>query len=275
MLNLSEPGALIRWISTLESLVVMPQSPMAIVCIDESGKFSDTEVVCLAACMVAAEDAGGLTQKWSARLKSDNLKYTSMKEALNFHGPFESWRPITSELEQKRDTLLWDLAEIIASAPMNRIAVTVTSEKFKQLTGAQRKKLGNDPWYAAFEACIIGCLNGNRYNVAIHADLSEEYSEKCVKLFNLLRARRPDLRDAIFAITFMDDTAMPLVQMADMVSYCGRADATQTKPNRNPIVDRIINLFHSQDSEHARPFYWESGNGLGELQLDSAVPLQQ
>ena len=46
----------------------------------------------------------------------------------------------------------------------------------------QRKRLGNDPHYASMEGCIRAALDADRIHLQVICDLSEEYSEECLRL---------------------------------------------------------------------------------------------
>lgn len=267
MLNLYESTGLATLIAWTPQLLTMPLLDLAILCLDESGKFADTEVVAIAGCIAKSETLASMTRQWYERLGKDGLPHISMKEAMRFDGPFHSWRPETGDITKKRDDLIWDLASIIAAAPMSRITATFKSAEFRQLPSDIQKKFGKDPYYAAFESCIVGSLNGHRYNLAIHADLAEEYSEKCISLFHRIRARRPEAKSSVTGITFADDTVMPGLQMADMVSYCARVEA-MGQQSAFPIIGRLIQLFHSQDHLDRTAFYLTSGNGLGEVEIE-------
>jgi hypothetical protein len=234
-------------------------------CFDESGKLADSEFVAFGGCVAPENAFEAFLPKWRERLHADKLSYTSMKDAIHFRGPFEDWgRDI-----KRRDTLLFDLAQLLSDAPIMRVASPMTTAEFRALPETQRKRFGNDIVYCGFEACIQGMLNQGT-NLALHiaCDLSEEYAKKCLTLFNKLRARNEVIKSRCFAITFADDTQHLGLQAADMVAFCARAEKlAPTKPQES-IIERIIDLFRSQRTEVGTFLYRADGPGLGYGELE-------
>jgi hypothetical protein len=188
-----------------------------------------------------------------------------MKDAIHFHGPFVNWKRDV----QRRDALLFDLAELLSKAPIMRVASPMTTADFKALPDTQRKKLGNNIAYCGFEACIQGMLNQGP-NLALHiaCDLSEEYAKQCLTLFNKIRVRNEDIKSRCFAITFADDKQHLGLQVADMVAYCARAETLAPTTAPELIIERIIELFRSQRTEVGTLLYRADGPGLGYGELE-------
>lgn len=159
----------------------MAHNKLTLACFDESGKFQDSGVIALAGCVAFPSTLESLANAWEKRIKGDGIPFTSMKEAMHFQGPYLKWK----ETPDKRDALLRDLAHMIVDAPMLRVATPIVTAEFKALPQTEREKLGGDPQYGAFEACILGTLYPRRdTDVHLVFDLSEQYSEKCVSLFH-------------------------------------------------------------------------------------------
>jgi hypothetical protein len=148
---------------------------------------------------------------------------------------------------------------------------TATLEAFKALSQSTRKKMGNDPYYAGFETCIIGALQ-SRVDILLHivCDLAEQYSEKCVAAFHKMRRLRPDIKARCVGIAFADDENHAGLQAADLIAYCARAEVLAKNDNEPaPIVREIIEMFNAQDqSEHA-VVYRVEGKGLGDGEFES------
>jgi hypothetical protein len=226
---------------------------------DESGKLSSSEIVVFGGFVALGNSLMEFGPKWTNRLQQDGLSYISMKEAVNWRGPFESW----SNLPERRDRLLADLASLVCAAPLMRMASYMTTAKFKALPEPDRKIYG-DPQYCCFEACILGCLQGRSdFSLNITCDLSEEYSEKCVKLFHKLRARNPVIRARCPGISFLDDRSFMALQVADMIAYCARAERLPDRSRELPVVSRLIELFASQDRQYGELNYRVGSMGLG------------
>ena len=239
-------------------------------CFDESGKWVDSAGVFVFAGIVIFQSAlSDLTIKWEARLKADGLSHTSMKEAMHFHGPYKHLK----QSPELRDSVIRDLAQLIFAAPSLRVATPMemtTLDAFRKLPQADQKKLGNDPYYAGFESCIIGALH-SRSDILIHivCDLAEQYSEKCVAAFHKMRRMRQLIKERCVGIAFADDEKHAGLQAADLIAYCARAAvlaASGTEPA--PIVREVIELFNTQDQSAHSVLYRLEGMGLGDGEFE-------
>jgi uncharacterized protein DUF3800 len=135
------------------------------------------------------------------------------------------------------------------------------------------EELGNDLQYCGLETCIRGAL-AHFTDSALHTicDLSEQYAQTCVALFNKLRAKSAECKARCIAITFADDTQTPGLQAADMVAYCARANAVRSTIAVEPIVDKIIALFEDAESERKYFVYRVGGAGLGHGEFEPPKP---
>jgi hypothetical protein len=197
-------------------------SELLVPCIDESGKLADSRTVALAGCANTQDGWEAFRQEWIVRLRADGISHFSMKEAMHFRGPFSDWH---GELDRthKRDKLLRDLAKLIGEKTF-RFACAPSAADFNTLPAEQRKRLGNDVHYAGFEGCFEAVV-GQYPHAALHiiCDLSEEYSERCVKLFHKLRNKNASAKMRCFGISFLDDERHAGLQAADLIAYCVRA----------------------------------------------------
>lgn len=182
---------------------------------DESGKYKDRDgVFVFAGFATFPVFLDVLVKEWLDCMLLAGLPHTStsMKEAIVFRGPFESIR-----LDRdRRDCILRKLAHVIAdnsdklvhlASPLSRS----TTEEFLKLPQQKREILRNDPYYAAFEACIKGALDV-REDTQLHivCDLAEQYSEECVSVFQQLRRMDERVKRRCLGIAFSDDDYYPL-----------------------------------------------------------------
>jgi hypothetical protein len=202
---------------------------------DESGKLQDpkNEIVVFGGLAGPSNSAVVFEQKWEACIHHNHLSCTSMKDAIHFQGPYEAWK----DNPTKRDDVLRQLAQLLADSDLFMVSSPMTSAEFKSLPQETRKKLWNDPQYCGFEACLMGVL-AQRNDSVMHVacDLSEEYSEKCITLFNKLRKRNQIIKARCFAITFADDKRSSGLQAADMIAYCSRADHQRILGKLSPLL---------------------------------------
>lgn len=241
-------------------------------CFDESGKWTDSQgVFVFAGIVIGQKPLEQLTDKWAHRIRVDGLSHTSMKEAIHFEGPYRQFKDDPS----KRDAVLRDLAEYVMKASSLRVASTLetaTLEAFKALGQNEQKKMGGNPYYGAFEACVLGALSP-RVDTLLHivCDLAEEYSEKCVAAFHKMRRLRSDIKNRCVGIAFADDETHAGLQVADLIAYCARA-ATLDKLGRAPVVPivrEIIDMFNTQDQTEHSVMYRMEGPGIGSGELEN------
>jgi hypothetical protein len=227
--------------------------------LDESGKLNDCAVVAFGGCLAHASTMQSFAGKWDEVL--GDLPYISMKEALTFNGPFKCFKDDPAELY----ALLRRLARL--GREVCRVDVAITTAHFKTLPQSVRREFGN-PVYYGFEACIRMSLKKIPSNAAllVECDLSEEYSEKCIRLFHKLRRDYPDIKERTAALQFGDDQLRRPLQFADMVSYCSRADAMRAVRQPQPIIDELVAILKSPNREK---FQFDGCLGAGVLSLRS------
>jgi hypothetical protein len=239
---------------------------LTVACFDESGKYRDSEKVFAFAGIQTFPDAlRDFTTAWEACLEEAKLDYTSMKEAMHLTGPYKQYR----ERHSERDAIIKRLAKLVVNAPMRQIASPLDStvvEQFNALPPEEKKKLGGEPYYAAFETCLIGCLQ-DRTDTAVHVicDIADEYSAKCVTAFQKIRSARADYASRCVGICFKDDKKCPGLQAADMVAYCHRQDVLHNTQGKvlHPLVAEIFSWFGLRDQSEQAVGYLVGGIGLG------------
>src|ERR1035437_1760672 len=250
----------IRFVAELMFKNVHPPTRLVMACFDESGKLHDSDIVAFGGCVGSPDYIDQFSTQWAERLRRDGLAYTSMKDAMHFHGPYSRW----DGNETKRDAVLRDLTAMIADSELLMISSPMTSAQFKALPPEQRRRLWNDPQYCGFEACIAGILKDSQ-DTALHVvcDLSEQYSEKCITLFNKLRSRNRVVKERCFGISFADDEHHAGLQAADLIAYCARADHQRAARPPEPIVDALISTLTSHGGEGGWFVYRADGAGIG------------
>jgi hypothetical protein len=239
-------------------------SRVVIACFDESGKLNDS-IVSFGG-IVAPEGAlNAIGVRWKRRLELDGLPHTSMKDAMHFKDSYANW----DEDVERRDTVLCDLATILADSGVLICESSQTTAEFKALPQQDRKKLGNDPQYGGFETCIAGILSADR-QLGLHVvcDLAEEYSEKCVTLFHKLRLRNHIAKERCMGISFIDDEHHAGLQAADMIAYCSRAVHQCQLITPQPIVNDLKEILFAHPPTE-RWFVWDAdGEGIGSGRIE-------
>jgi hypothetical protein len=236
-------------------------------CVDESGKLSDTHSVAFAGCVAYEDDWRGLTRRWDAALRSVHVEYIGMGEAMSCTKQFKCWR----DREDERDELLIHLAGVAQKYACAFFGTPITSEFFNSLPDSERRRLRN-PVYMGFESCLDLVLRqavkSKRHWVQMYCDLSEEYSTECLRMFNVLRMRRPEVKEYFRSLTFADESVFAPLQLADMYAYCIRERSTG--PVR-PIIQELLDIFQKNDP-YASHFACEWKDGLGSMTSTAIVP---
>jgi hypothetical protein len=256
----------------VESLTMPVHMPRAIASFDESGKYTDTSGVFVFAGLAAyTQNLTEIHNAWLPLLQDASLSHMSMKDAMDFKGGFLPFR----DREAERDNLLRSLARVIAdrrdlvllASPYE----TSSAREFNRLTVAQRKLMLGNPYYAAFEACVLGALEQlPRALIHVVCDIAEEYSETVLKAFHKMRKQNQTVKERCLGISFQDDTWYPPLQVADMLAYCERKKllAETGEPIPSVIQDmlEILTIDSVQERSVRYRFHGESGGiGHGEL----------
>jgi hypothetical protein len=196
------------------------------------------------------EQAVKIFGKWKERLQADGLQQFGMKEAIHFHDQFESWK----EDRERRDTLLRDLATIIAGASMLKVSATVTSSEFNTLSEAEKRKFDNDPLYRSIHACIRSILDGNdRFTLHYTHDMTDK-ATVFMKYFIKLRKRDQIINNRCVGVTFVDDTCHHGIQMADMAAYCTRC-VLDPQGSNDPVIPEVHAILTSKDQKKDKFLY--------------------
>jgi hypothetical protein len=255
--------AITSWLRVMDGMRRMPLFNPVIAFFDESGKFSPIEdILCMGGCVMAPEMVPPITEAWADLLVKHKLPFTSMKEAISFRGPYHGWK----DEPERRNVALRDFAELLIKFGVGCMAATTPNDRFVALSDEDKKRFWNSTYYPAFEACIVGCLGHAGTELRMFCDLAEEYSERCVKLFNLVRKKHPEGKTRCVGISFCDDEVTPCLQMADMIAYCGRA-VESLQCSTDPIVSELAKMLYSSDRKIGKVVFQSSSDGLGDAKL--------
>ncbi len=192
---------------------------------------------------------------------STGIQAVKMSAAIACRGEFYRWKG----REAERDDLLIRLASVIHEAPILKVAAPILAGEFESLPQFQRRKL-KDPQYCGFESCVKGLIQNYPNDVfQINCDLTQDYAETCVSLFNHVVSRNAHLADRLIAIAFGNDKFIPQLQAADIIAYCARAMAEEKRfgVRAHPVVHAIDQMFSSRGTERTYLVYKAGGEGLG------------
>jgi hypothetical protein len=207
---------------------------------DESGKLADTQNFAFAGCVASQHQWAVIGEEWTKALNAagrGGIKSVSMKDALSLRGDFAGWN------DGARDEFLTSLVERVRPYVEMFVASSMTKSQFDALSQSARKACGNDPAYAGFSGCIkqvLGQTNENEL-LQICCDNSEEYSVKCLRLYQRMRVRDAEVKKRCVSLAFGEDEMFVGLQLADVHAYCVR------RPDSGlPIVAKLRSIIEPQ-----------------------------
>jgi len=238
---------------------------------DESGKKDDSGFVVFGGFLFRAALYPAFCQRWVDALSAKGIKYLSMKEAMCFRGEFADLRekaPPNQDSVTERNSLLLSLATIADENSVRNIVSPCRSSDFRARSKEEQKAYG-DIWYCAFEGVTKRILSAlpEHPSVSIHllCDNSEEYSGRCLNLYQKMRSRDPRFKRVCEMIAFCEDERMPGIQAADMVSYVTRQVETKPDGPIDPVVAQIYEIFNSRALSQSELVYHTPELGTGAL----------
>ena len=238
---------------------------------DESGKLQDQKCVVFAGCIFRNDEMLGFDRKWREFLASAGVRYVTMKEAMHLRGEFQGW---SGKRLAERDDILETLALLLMDRSVLHQVATMDTANFQSLSQSQKARL-KDPTYAGFEVLLRSIVDDcgrkaqNRdHRFHIVYDLSQEYSETCLRLFHRMRTMEQAPNQYFPSIAFADDREFPGLQAADMIAYCKFQEFTQRRSDRKwKIIQRLSEILKGAGGERGFGTY-QPGRSLGGLAID-------
>jgi hypothetical protein len=231
---------------------------------DESGKVSDTTTIAFCGILAYEDDWTGISRTWNIALKDAELPYVKMGDAMNWRGPFELWKKGESNREDLRDSLLKGLVEESAKRLYNVGTVPYSASDFKALPEKEKRRY-RDPLYMCFESALKAMVHTAPAKHSIHlcCDNSEEYSGKCLELYQQLRQRNPELKRRFRALTFAEEEDFAGLQLVDIFAYCQREIHWQGESARSIVKE--LNAAFTKYRNFSQSFLhdWTGGTELG------------
>jgi len=233
---------------------------------DDSGKFTDSDFVCLAG--YVSYDAGwaALVQKWEALLVQHKIPYIHMKDLMALRGPYETLGWDTKH----RDEVLNDFIDVIRESVVAGFGVVVDAKYYRSLGKGIREQLG-DPFMFCFQRILRRVVKklrdvGYPYPISAVFDDCEQYSVRCYRMWSRLRKWAPDIRQQIPSISFADDSVLYPLQTADILAWQTNKYLRQKAGNFQP-TEHMKRLMMSTTPGYALDYISEMWNqdGLDKL----------
>jgi hypothetical protein len=177
-------------------------------CLDESGKFKDSEYVSFCGYISDVERWETFSREW------DDLR---TKRGV----------PPIHTASVKDIALLLEFAEIIQKYALRAIGVAVDVNAFISRSEKFKKRFHKgDPHFLTFYTVICSIeklMNDDPATVSLICDDEEGQAIQCYKLLTSLKSQYPSVRKRFPSICFVDDESYPPLQAADMLAHCARS----------------------------------------------------
>ena len=189
------------------------------VCIDERGKFADSQFIALAAWISDVHRWTAFSMRWTECLDKHELQSL---HTTDFMRPFPYQG--TDYDEDRKKSILQELLGIVHDFTASAFVVALDCAAYRGLKSHQRQRLLNDPRMFAFSQSMWGLMEtldaaGWKDPVSLIIDDDEEYAIQFYKLLKRVRLSGESLRSRISAICFVDDEAYEPVQAADLLAW--------------------------------------------------------
>jgi hypothetical protein len=177
---------------------------------DESGKFADSDFVCLCG-FLSGDTWDGFCREWKEQL----IRYGFP----SIHMSKMDWRD-----KQKAESLK-DFVKVIRQHLILGFAVTVDAKYYRAMPVPKQKLLGEkDPRDFTFHQ-LLRLIRDDLHErgmddwLALHFDYEEGFSVECLQSLIKLRSRHDFIKKLVRSIGFADDEMFYPLQAADLFAY--------------------------------------------------------
>ena len=120
---------------------------------DESGSFGDPEIAAVSrgGVVLSTESSEAFEKEWKAILEEQNISWLHMKDFAHSQGEFKNWKGD----KRRRDKFMGELMDVMYRHIEGYLAATMYIHHFNALTDEQKSRIGDNPYYPCFMACVI------------------------------------------------------------------------------------------------------------------------
>jgi hypothetical protein len=211
---------------------------------DESGKFKDSDFICIAGFVSDDPHWENFCEEWDQVLKHYKLPALHM----------------TVLTAKDREQILPDFIDVIRRNVQIGIGVGLDVKSLKAMPSDFQQKVG-DPQYFCFQRMLRTLVDNLRKNenytgpVPITFDDTQEHAILCYRMWSKLRTQHQELKQSIPAITFADDEVIMQLQAADLLAHQTRATALRQMRDQQPSDNLFQRLMTPIGPVHTR--YYE------------------
>lgn len=235
---------------------------MAMIFLDESGHFSESDFVCLAGYVASDSNWDGLCKEWKELLGKHGIPAVHMREIMSPKGksPAASWK------DEDKVRMIREFIFVIRKYIHTGFGVGLEARYYRELVKvaaeeARRQGVKTKPFHSQLFCVARMCrliMNyfkeiGSEEQLSLIFDDSPEYSMKCYSFVSKLKQRQSDVRRTVSSLTFADDSVFYPLQAADILAY---ATCNELKKGVNAWSDTnmFTDLFRAEDPGYGLPY---------------------
>lgn len=237
---ISPPGSQSR--TTVESLVLHAT-------LDESGKFSDKDIIAACGFLTTRNVWNAYNLAWSEFLIRSDIEYLHVSELMRWDGIYAPKKDTLGA--HGRDLIFTEAVKTICSVLPRRsvpIAVVLDAKAFRSLDSESRRRLGkpNLIVFQLFIGSILGYIARTKkdYVLSLVCDDDETMAGQLYLILCKSKVANPDAKRRIRSICFTDDTIYYPLQAADLFSHiCYSEMERQMNHQTRPVAELYRTLW--------------------------------
>lgn len=211
---------------------------------DESGKFSDSEVVVIGFVVALNwNQSQDFTKEWAHWLNHNGLQFLEMKEALKIYRPLSS--KVRAQEPSERIAALLPFINCIRRHLQMIGGVAIDVREYKTIPEAYRRIWSDNPCYTAFARSVLEILRDSPQDgiISFYCDDEEQTALPFYQLYRKIKIQYEDARGCMKGITFTDDKLSFVMQAADLAASVIRQEALLRFRNEayefKPLFDAV------------------------------------
>ena len=187
---------------------------------DESGKFQDSNFICLTGYIADDDQWERFSTEWVGLLERHHIPYVHMKHMIALQGVYKElgWT------HEHRDKVLDQFIEVIQRNILAAFAIGLDAKAYREMSAESKNRLGGDPFLFCFVRLINKVVTtlekkGQDSPITMVFDNDQAYAMKLYSLWYKLRKMNPEHGKKIGAMCFADDTIYQPLQGADVLAH--------------------------------------------------------
>lgn len=260
-------GAVIDHILELISSTSRRMSLVLHAYFDESGKYQDSDFICLAGYISDDDRWSVFCTEWAGLLAKHHIPYVHMKNFMVLQGEYKElgWTA------DHRDMVLREFFDVIRRNIMAAFLIGFDAKHYRSMSVEARKCFG-DPVVFCFQRLIESVVKrvsrlGSETKVVMVFDDDEDYAMRCYRLWCDLRTSTPEMGTYIPSVCFADDKVFAPLQGADILAHQTRRFMLDLVAGTSPR-EAFIDLLTSPNPAYGIEYITEVWAGV---QIDGFV----